>query len=355
MATSSDRITSRLRGLGVGIDLVHLTNDVGEVHARQVGGGEELVVPSGGDAADAARTAWNRLAGRHGRYRAVVCFGGPQAMAPAPVWAAWLGAPLVTLLRGNDFETGVFSPRRSVLVDALRSSRVVATVSRDMAQRVGLLLGGAGPTVVTVTNGIDTHLWTVTDSDRRRAAAWRAATVPHGRRVVGLVGQLKAKKGAVDLLEAVRRSGSADRVHVALIGDLDPGLGEWLAADGGWLSWSHEPFLDRFELLARLPAIDVIALPSRHDGLPNVALEAATVGVPLLAAQTGGLADLAAAGPIGFTFDAGDADGLAEALVAALSCPAADLRDLGVKAARTAAGFDAQREAEAYLALFAEL
>ena len=148
MATSSDRITSRLRGLGVGIDLVHLTNGVGEVHARQVGGGEELVVPSGGDAADAARTAWNRLAGRHGRYRAVVCFGGPQAMAPAPVYAAWLGAPLVTLLRGNDFETGVFSPRRSVLVDALRSSRVVATVSRDMAQRVGLLLGGLGASPV---------------------------------------------------------------------------------------------------------------------------------------------------------------------------------------------------------------
>ncbi len=352
MATSSDRITSRLRDLGLGVDLVHLTNDIGEVRARPVGGGEELVVPSGADAADAARTAWNHLVGRAGRYRAVACFGGPQAMAVAPVYAAWLGVPLVTLLRGNDFETGVFSPRRSVLMDALRASRIVATVSQDMAHRVGPLLGPGGPTVVTVANGIDTALWAVTESDRRRAAAWRAATVPDGHRVVGLVGQLKAKKGAVDLLEAVRRSGSADRAHVALVGDLDGGVEAWLTADGGRLSWSHEPFLDRFELLARLPAMDVVALPSRHDGLPNVALEAATVGVPLLAAQTGGLADLAAAGPIGFTFDAGDADGLAEALVGALSCPAADLHELGAKAARTAAGFDAHREAEAYLALF---
>ena len=43
---------------------------------------------------------------------------------PRPVFAAWLGVPLITLIRGNDFDAAVFSTRRRpILDDALRALR----------------------------------------------------------------------------------------------------------------------------------------------------------------------------------------------------------------------------------------
>ena len=81
-----------------------------------------------------------------------------------------------------------------------------------------------------------------------------------------------------------------------------------MAGRAGAHPLSTFPFLDRYELLAVYAACDLVALPSFYDGLPNVALEAAALGIPLLASDAGGLADLVD-DEIGFRFPAGDAHG----------------------------------------------
>ena len=43
------------------------------------------------------------------RYTHVVAFGGSRPIMAGPVFAAWLGVPLITLIRGNDFDAAVFS------------------------------------------------------------------------------------------------------------------------------------------------------------------------------------------------------------------------------------------------------
>ena len=64
-----------------------------------------------------------------------------------------------------------------------------------------------------------------------------------------------------------------------------------------WLA-EHElehtalPFLDRYELLPWYAACDFIAIPSFYDGLPNVLVEAAALGVPLIASRVDGMADV---------------------------------------------------------------
>ncbi|GLZ05987.1 hypothetical protein Acsp03_34530 [Actinomadura sp. NBRC 104412] len=69
---------------------------------------------------------------------------------------------------------------------------------------------------------------------------------------------------------------------------------------------------ERVDWMYTLPHAEVAAwlahagLPSFYDGMPNVALEAAALGVPLLASDAGGLADVADE-EIGFVFPAGDA------------------------------------------------
>ncbi|MBK9374407.1 MAG: glycosyltransferase [Holophagales bacterium] len=77
-----------------------------------------------------------------------------------PALAAWLSVPLVTLLRGNDFDTGLFSLRRGwALRDALARSAAVATVSRDHLRKVSALYPAAD--VRFIPNGIDPAEWSL--------------------------------------------------------------------------------------------------------------------------------------------------------------------------------------------------
>ncbi len=84
---------------------------------------------------------------------------------------------------------------------------------------------------------------------------------------------------------------------------------------------------DRFHLLGQvdisafLSAIDALALPSRFEGLPVIALEALQLGVPGIAAATDGLADV---WPEPWQVPASDPAALASALEELLRAPAAE-------------------------------
>jgi glycosyltransferase involved in cell wall biosynthesis len=216
----------------------------------------------------------------------------------APVFAAWLRRPLITLIRGNDFDAAVFSiRRRPTLDDALARSALVCCVSQDKAAKIAALHPGVP--VRWIPNGIDLGDWAFAPSDREQAARWK----PDHRRVIGLFGQLKAKKGGVFLLDALLRSGAQDRLHVLLAGVLAPEMEAWLATHE--IAVTTLPFLDRFELLPWYAACDWIAIPSFYDGLPNVLVEAAALGIPMVAARTGGMADVLS-DQTALLFDPGD-------------------------------------------------
>ncbi len=105
-------------------------------------------------------------------------------------------------------------------------------------------------------------------------------------------GRLEPEKGA-DLLAAVQaglQSRSAAAVlHVAGAGSLAPGVEAM--ADVRLLG-------ARDAAAALLHAADVVLMPSRREGLPMVALEAAAVGTPLVGFAVGGLADTGLATPV---------------------------------------------------------
>jgi glycosyltransferase involved in cell wall biosynthesis len=241
----------------------------------------------------------------------VVAFGGSRPILAAPVFAAWLGVPLITLIRGNDFDAAVFSTRRRPVLDqAFARSDLVCAVSQDKVDKIAALHPGIR--VRWIPNGIDRSDWELAPSDRARARAWRAETLTDGQRVLGLFGQLKAKKGGVFLLDALLRSGSADAFHLLLAGWMEPELEAWLSEHD--LPFTALPFLDRFELLPWYAACDWIAIPSFYDGLPNVLVEAAALGVPMLAARAGGMVDVVEDGRTAFMFDPGDEAGCAWAI-----------------------------------------
>jgi glycosyltransferase involved in cell wall biosynthesis len=348
MAQSCDRIVRGLRKRGVLVDVVHFVPAARGGRPwviEEQAGGRYLACPIEDDPAHALNRAWSTLQARPERYTHVVAFGGSRPIMAAPVLAAWLGVPLLTLLRGNDFDAAVFSTRRRPILDeALRSSALVVANSRSKVERIAAM--HPGKRVRWVPNGIEPG-WELAPSDRAQAAAFRAT---HDRLTLGLFGQLKAKKGGVFLLDALLRSGVADRFHLLLAGWMAPDMEAWLAEHEGALEVTTLPFLDRYELLPWYAACDWLAIPSFYDGLPNVLVEAAALGVPMLASRVDGMADVLEDGHTAFLFEPGDEARAAWALQRAArltSQERARMADACRELARTTLAGD--REIDAYV------
>ena len=354
MAQSCDRIVRALRGSGVSVDVAHFSARASDLQITQQSGGRLFTCPVEADPGHAINLLWNALEQSAEPPTHVVAFGGLLPLLAAPAFAAWLQQPLIVLLRGNDFDTGIVSLRRGwVLRDALARACRVGVVTQDHQRKVAALFP-ATP-VQWIPNSIDANEWQLHDFDRQRAQAWRQATVASGRRVIGLFGQLKQKKGGTLLLEALRQSGDAARIHLLVVGDIEPAMQAPLAAATEFAGVTHIPFVDRFELLPWYAACDLLALPSHYDGMPNVVLEAAALGIPLLASNVGGMADLLIDGDNALTFAPGDLHQCRQALRRAAELPDATLRRMGERLqAEVLSRFRPQDELSGYRKLLQE-
>lgn len=346
MAQSCDRIVRGLRRSGE-IDVVHFSRKHAAIETERQEHGTLVRCPIDDDPGHWLNLLWNEI--RELRPSHVVAFGGFAPVLAAPPLAAWWGAPLVTLMRGNDFDAAVFSPRRGwMLRDALSRSALVCAVSRDHVRRISALFP-ATP-VRWIPNGIDAAEWTLEPHDLERARRWRAQEVEPGRRVLGLFGQLKSKKGGAFFLDALRRAGHDGRFHLLLVGEAEPEMLARLLSIESAVSWTHVPFVDRWELLPWYAACDLVVIPSHYDGLPNVLLEAGALGVPPLASTAGAMPDLLGDGENALLFRAGDPHDCRRAIDDAAAVDDATLRDLGARLAATIArDFTSDGETSRYL------
>lgn len=315
MAESCDRIVYNLRQSGLEIDIIHLYARAKHFREVEEQGGLTFIFPQEDDLAHTLNRVWNFLESRAKKYTYthLVAFGGYLPLTAAPLYAAWLSLPLITCIRGNDFDTAIFYPqRRAVLQDALLASQMVCSVSQDKIFKINQLY----PEVRTqyVPNGIDLENWGLLASDEEKAARIKKEISPEAKPILGIFGQLKAKKGVVFFLKALSRAGLHTQVHVLFVGDLSPDVDEMLQNHPGHFTYSHLGFMERYALLPYYAACSLIAIPSFYDGLPNVLLEAGGLGIPIMASRVAGMADVLEDKKTGLLFDAGDLDDAAQTL-----------------------------------------
>ncbi|WP_295391429.1 glycosyltransferase family 4 protein [uncultured Thiodictyon sp.] len=353
MAQSCDRIVRGLRAAGVELDLLHCSGRLHRWEEQRQVGGRYLACPVDGDPAHTLNRLWARLEREAGRYTHLVAFGGALPLLAAPVYAAWMDRPLIALLRGNDLDAALFQPARAqVLARALTAATLVGCVSRGQVRKTQALHPGLDAR--WIPNGIALRDWALHPFDRERAQLWRSTVFPPERLVIGFFGHLKAKKGVLLLLEALRGSRQRERFHCLLVGELAPEAADWIEREYPDLSLTVLPFLDRYDLLPLYAACDYVALPSFYDGMPNVMLEALGLGLPLIAARAGGMADLLEDGRHGLLFDPGDLHGARDALTRAGAATAAGRQRMGEAGRALAADrLGAERETAAYLDLLA--
>jgi glycosyltransferase involved in cell wall biosynthesis len=279
----------------------------------------------------------------------VVSFGGYLPILAGPVFTKWMQLPLITLLRGNDFDTSVFNPRRrSLLDDALLASESVGCVSMDEVQKIKKLYPGLRPAYTP--NGIESKEWEVLPSDKKFAEKWRRENL-NGRLCLGIFGQVKEKKGLEVLLDGIRKSEISQHYFLLVTGAENAQLTDILASSE--TRFELLPYLDRSELVKYYAACDAVVIPSHYEGMPNVMLEAGALGIPVIASATGGMKDVLADFDASFLFYPGDQEELVLVLEKFRNTPPETIPALKTKWQKYVLdNFNADEELKAYFELF---
>jgi glycogen synthase len=348
MAQSCDRITNGLRDEGVKIHIIHFSKRKFSRTVLTKGSYTSFCFEE--DIEHTLNLLWLYLSNpsNFGKFTHIVAFGGTLPILAAPVFAKWLDIPLVTLLRGNDFDVSIFSSRkRETFLYCLNQSAKICVVSKEKVMKIKKLIPNAN--VEYVPNGIDLLQWQLFKSDTENAVQWKKANVKDNKKLIGIFGHLKQKKGLGFFLEAIVNAGIQEKITLLIVGELEPELKSELELSD--IEKFFMPFLDRIELLAYYPACDAIAIPSFYDGMPNVLLEAASLNIPIIASEIDGITDVI--GESNLLFYPGDLSDCTKALI---NFADSEEKELQFRAAQISENitqnFNHKIEAKRYLDLF---
>jgi glycosyltransferase involved in cell wall biosynthesis len=194
--------------------------------------------------------------------------------------------------------------------ESLRLQAIALGIARE--SKMHLIADGS-------SNGVDVARF-VPGPDTMRAQLG----IPAGAPVLGFVGRLTRDKGIPDLIEAFNQLlGRVPEARLLLVG--------WFDESEDALTVYQRARIEAHPRIVRtgfVPdtapyyrAIDVLVLPTWREGFPNVVLEAAASGVPVVATQTTGARDAVVHGITGLLVPPGDPRALAETLLALLDRP----------------------------------
>lgn len=172
--------------------------------------------------------------------------------------------------------------RRLVRAARLAMAPVMIADAPHVAEAVAQALGGKPP--VVVMNGVDTARLIPGD----QAATRRALGLPEGVPMLGIAARLEHVKGVDVALDAMRHL--PRDVHLAIAGaGREAATLRSLAIAFGIEHRLH--WLGVLDDMARFyPALDLLLVPSRHEGLPLAPLEAQACGIRVVATHVGGTA-----------------------------------------------------------------
>jgi glycosyltransferase involved in cell wall biosynthesis len=213
-----------------------------------------------------------------------------------------------------------------------RGSDAVTANAEIAGRAIVARLGIPSARVHCVPNGIDLDSW-----DRAAEQPCPFSLEP-GCFHLALVGRLELQKNHALLIEALRRIDPARRARwrVWFVGAETGGRAFAASLQGQVVATGLEEqvqFVGRTPAVAALMrAIDCLVLPSRHEGFPNVVLEAMASRRLVVASRVGAVPQLLEDGRTGFVFASEDADDLAAALLRVSELSAAEREALGKRA-----------------------
>ena len=227
--------------------------------------------------------------------------------------------PIVTTAHG--FISNSAKQRFMIWLDtrAMRRFDRVIAVSGKMQR--DLLAAGVPASRVTVL-----HNAIVLENYRRTGETGALDAVvgrPLPRPALVSIGRLSPEKGHADLVDALAKVAATGRRITAVFAGDGPSRADLTARiqAAGLQDWIHLP--GYVQQPARLlQEADLMVLPSHTEGLPNAALEAFAMEVPVLATRVGGTPEVVTDGETGRLVPAHSPESLAAGIISFLDDPA---------------------------------
>lgn len=205
------------------------------------------------------------------------------------ILAKEMGFPFVSIAQGSDVHQYLKMPvRRRIIVESLKAASGVITRSGELAR----LLSEAGveeQKVHPIYNGIDFEVFKPGDQGEAR----HHLGLPESGKIILFVGNFYDIKNPLLLIEAFSRLSHLESPpHLVMIG------GGPLEGKAHALAKSNKTkviFAGRktaTEVATYMRAADLLCLPSKNEGVPNVILEAFACGLPVLASNVGGIPEV---------------------------------------------------------------
>ena len=228
-------------------------------------------------------------------------------------------------------------------------------LSRDLAEYLSGPVGVPAERITQVYNGVDVDLF--------RPAAGGTAPIarcpfdPARHWLVGTVGRMQTVKDQVTLakafIHALQSNPSLhDTMRLVMVGEgplraqAQSLLQQAGVADLAWLPG------ERADVPAVMRGLHLFVLPSLAEGISNTILEAMASGLPVLATDVGGNADLVVEGQTGMITQAGDPVAMARRLLDLAQAPT-KAREMGLAGrARVEASFSMQAMVGNYLQVY---
>lgn len=237
-------------------------------------------------------------------------------------WIAGLAGRLAGvpfIVRSRHFDVPIASPAFSRLVYTALADHLITTSPKITAQ-FQAVFGLPDRRVSTVPTGIDPDVFSRTGAK----ASLSVPTDQVGWPLIGMVAVLRTAKGHVTLVQAARRLHDAGLpVRLVFVGD-GPSrrpIDEQIVRQK--LEHCVQFLGHREDVPDLLRRLDLLAIPSTHEGIPQIALQALATEVPVVGSNVGGIPSVIEDGRTGRLFPAGNDAALAEAIRAALTETAA--------------------------------
>jgi len=254
-------------------------------------------------------------------------FSTPKAGLLGSIAAMLCGVPArVYFLRGLKLETATGMKRRILLATEKIAAACSHTVlcNSDSLRNQALALGVAPESKLHLlgngsSNGVDVERFSPGKNNLRSRLG-----LPLNAPVVGFVGRLTRDKGLPELIEAFDAILAArPEAHLLLVGWFDAAED----ALGSLLRWRIEshPRIHMTGFVADTApyyrAMDVMVLPTWREGFPNVVLEAAASGIPVVTTLCTGSRDAVVPEVTGLLIPPGYPEAIREAVLQLLSNP----------------------------------
>lgn len=247
--------------------------------------------------------------------------GYPDAVGVA-IACRWLKIPYLVTVHGSDLN--VYAEKiglRPQVRWALTHAIGVVAVSAALRAKAQTLMRPSVPSACIPCAGFDPALFFVRDQNVAR----KALGIAQRTRIVIYVGHLVPIKAIDSLVKAwsIRKDRSKEAAFDEMLvivgaGECRAALDEQVAKLGVQACVKFTGVLAQAEVSQWIAAADVLCLPSRNEGMPNVIVEALATGVPVVASRVGGIPELITEGKNGLLVEPERPEELAIALGNAL-------------------------------------